>query len=55
MKKTDITTILLNIILLTYFIYFNVVYVFPIFQKKTERFENDEDDLDIIEKKNRYT
>ena len=40
MKTTDITTILLNLILITYFIYFNVMYILPLFKKKTEHFGN---------------
>lgn len=40
MKKYNITNILLHLILLAYFIYFNVVYIFPLFIKKTENFDN---------------
>ena len=44
MKKYNITNILLHLILLAYFIYFNVVYIFPLFIKKTENFENNNED-----------
>ena len=54
MKNLDIATILLNLMLITYFIYFNVIYVLPKFQKKTENFEDEdtfkqERELDILE------
>lgn len=52
MKKIDITTVLLNLILLAYFIYFNVVYIFPLFYKKTENFQDKVDhtrELEILE------
>ena len=59
MKITDITNILLNLILLTYFIYFNVTYILPIFKKKTEHFDHNEtnleNDLEILEDKIKNT
>ena len=59
MKITDITNILLNLILLTYFIYFNVMYILPIFKKKSEHFCDSEtkleNDLEILEDKIKNT
>ena len=35
MKLPNITTILINLLLISYFVYFNVVYILPLFNKKT--------------------